>query len=94
MQIDVGVLISSLTFPAHRKMARQAAFSSACLKSASAILSQLASSKAKLVPALQAHRKSLPKKLSPRLRESLKDNNDIYHNRRGLAARDSTTGWL
>lgn len=51
----------------------------AWLKSASGILSGLASSKTKLVPTLQTHRKSLLKKLSPRLREALKDNSDIYH---------------
>eukprot|EP00484_Ammonia_sp_Unknown_P001069 CAMPEP_0197022860 /NCGR_PEP_ID=MMETSP1384-20130603/3661_1 /TAXON_ID=29189 /ORGANISM="Ammonia sp." /LENGTH=893 /DNA_ID=CAMNT_0042450971 /DNA_START=21 /DNA_END=2702 /DNA_ORIENTATION=+ len=53
----------------------------AWLKSANSILSSLvaSSSKAKLIPTLQQHTKSLIRKLSPRLKEAVKDNNDIYH---------------
>eukprot|EP00486_Rosalina_sp_Unknown_P010445 CAMPEP_0201592336 /NCGR_PEP_ID=MMETSP0190_2-20130828/190258_1 /ASSEMBLY_ACC=CAM_ASM_000263 /TAXON_ID=37353 /ORGANISM="Rosalina sp." /LENGTH=766 /DNA_ID=CAMNT_0048051059 /DNA_START=781 /DNA_END=3081 /DNA_ORIENTATION=- len=51
----------------------------AWLKSANSILSSIANSKSKLIPTLTSHRKQLIRKLSPRLKEALKDNNDIYH---------------
>ena len=51
----------------------------AWLKSANSILSSIANSKSKLIPTLTQHRKALIRKLSPRLKEAVKDNNDIYH---------------
>ena len=51
----------------------------AWLKSANSILSSIANSKSKLIPTLASHRKQLIRKLSPRLKEATKDNNDIYH---------------
>eukprot|EP01083_Nonionella_stella_P216726 778715_1 len=51
----------------------------AWLKSANSILQSIGKTKVKLIPTLQTNRKALLRKLSPRLKEVIKDNNDIYH---------------